>query len=80
MTTALPPSLRADDAARYIGISRTVLYELFKSGEIEAIAIGGRRLFIRESLDRLVESRRGEAARSLRAAGAGRQRKAKASA
>lgn len=35
--------LRVTDAAEYLGISRTKLYQLVKAGEIETIKLGGSR-------------------------------------
>jgi excisionase family DNA binding protein len=43
-------------AAEQLGISRTVLYEVIRSGEIEVVRIGRRILISRDSLQRFIES------------------------
>lgn len=60
MTTAeqSPPlANRIPDAARRLGIGRTVLYELIKSGEIKTIKIGARTLVPESELQRAITSR-----------------------
>jgi excisionase family DNA binding protein len=44
-------------AEDYSGLKRSTLYELLASGEIESIKVAGRRLFLRESLDRLLSGK-----------------------
>lgn len=55
MTTLQPAALSVKDAARYIGISRTHLYSLFKSGKIRPAIIGGRTLVRRVDADALLK-------------------------
>lgn len=40
---------------RQIGISRTMFYELMKSGDIRTIRVGGRRLVRREDIEAFLE-------------------------
>jgi excisionase family DNA binding protein len=51
-----PALLGAADAARYMGVGRTKLYELAGSGDLPSIVIGRRRLWRRSDLDAFVES------------------------
>lgn len=48
-----------DTAARLIGIGRTKFFELLRSGEIQSVTIGGRRLIrhtdLEEFLNRLLQ-------------------------
>jgi len=50
------------DAAVYLGISRTKLFALIASGELETITIGRRRLVPHESMVTFVERLRQEQA------------------
>lgn len=54
-----PISMRVNDACRYIGISRSTLYILIASGEIEIIKLGASTLVLTDSLKRYIESKRG---------------------
>lgn len=53
-----PISMRVNDACRYTGISRSTLYLLIASGEIEIIKLGASPLVVTESLRRLVSEKR----------------------
>ena len=44
------------EVARLIGFSRTVIYEMIRSGEIPSIQVAGRTRVRRESLDAWIES------------------------
>lgn len=55
MTTDIQPAtLNTVEAARYLGIGRTVLYRLIGRGDVDSFVIGHRRLVTRESLDRYI--------------------------
>jgi excisionase family DNA binding protein len=56
MPTDQRQALRVLDAADYLGVGKTTLYELARDGHVTTIKLGGRRLFLRESLDKLVAS------------------------
>ncbi|HEX2526960.1 MAG TPA: helix-turn-helix domain-containing protein [Geminicoccus sp.] len=49
-----PISVRVPDAARITGISRSVLYELIKTNELETVKIGRARLVPVASLRKLI--------------------------
>lgn len=49
-----PAALTADQAARYISVSRRTIYDLLGRGSLRDVRIGRRRLFLREDLDRLL--------------------------
>lgn len=49
------------DAARKLGIGRTLLYELIASGRLPSIKLGRRRLIATASLDNFVEHLAGAA-------------------
>lgn len=53
-----PISMRIPDACRYTGISRSTLYLLIASHEVEIIKLGASTLVVTESLKRFVEARR----------------------
>lgn len=53
-----PISMRIPDACRFTGISRSTLYLLIASDEVEIIKLGASTLVITESLRRLVDARR----------------------
>lgn len=53
-----PISMRIPDACRYTGISRSTLYLLIASQEIEVIKLGASTLVLTESLRRLIDGRR----------------------
>jgi excisionase family DNA binding protein len=48
--------LNASEAGRYLGISRTKVLELFKSGALESVMIGSLRRVSVEQLQRFVQS------------------------
>ena len=58
--STFPPSqqlLNTTDAAKYLGISRTKVYELISSGSLESITIGRSRRVSVAQLQRFLESR-----------------------
>lgn len=54
-----PISVRIPEAVRLTGLSRSRIYELMKSGEIEFVKVGGSTLIPFDSLQRLIDRRRG---------------------
>jgi hypothetical protein len=56
-TVAEPISVRIPDAVRLTGLSRSRLYELMRSGDIEFAKVGASTLILFESLRRFVGSR-----------------------
>ncbi len=46
------------EAAAMLGIGRTTIYELVRSGQLATLKIGQRRLVTRVDLERLIDSRR----------------------
>lgn len=53
-----PLTVRVPDAVRMIGVSRSRLYELLKTREIEHIKVGSSTLVLVQSLRDWVESKR----------------------
>lgn len=53
-----PISVRIPEAGRLTGLSRSRLYELMKSGDIEFAKVGSSTLILVDSLRRFIESRR----------------------
>jgi excisionase family DNA binding protein len=53
-----PISMRVNDACRFTGISRSTLYLLIASGEVEIIKLGATTLVVTESLRRFVNEKR----------------------
>jgi excisionase family DNA binding protein len=51
-----PIAFRVADACRYIGISRSSLYELNRAGVLQFVRVAGRTLVRRADLDRLIET------------------------
>lgn len=47
--------LKADEAATYLGLGRSKLYELIAAGELPLVRIGRAVRFPRVELDRLIE-------------------------
>jgi excisionase family DNA binding protein len=45
------PLLRVSDAAKYLGVSRKILYQLIERGEITAVKTKGTLLIEKRSLD-----------------------------
>jgi excisionase family DNA binding protein len=56
-----PISVRIPGAVRLTGLSRSRIYELMKSGEIEFVKVGGSTLILVESLRAFIQSRRSAA-------------------
>lgn len=56
-----PLSVRIPEAARLTGLSRSRVYELMRSGEIEFVKVGGSTLIPFDSLKLFLERRRGAA-------------------
>lgn len=54
-----PISVRIPEARRLTGLSRSRLYELMKSRDIEFVKVGASTLILVESLKSFIESRRG---------------------
>ena len=50
--------MRVNEACRFTGISRSTLYLLIASGEIEIIKLGASTLVVTESLRRFVNEKR----------------------
>jgi excisionase family DNA binding protein len=50
--------MRANDACRYTGISRSTLYLLIAKGDIEIIKLGASTLIVTESLRRFINEKR----------------------
>jgi len=58
-TTATDPlSVRIPEAARLTGLSRSRVYELMRSGEIEFVKVGGSTLIPFDSLKLFLDRRR----------------------
>ena len=55
---AEPISVRIPEAVRLTGLSRSRLYELMRSGDIEFVKVGSSTLILVMSLRRFIESRR----------------------
>ncbi len=53
-----PLCLRIPAAIAFVGISRSKLYDLIASGEVETVKLGSATLVLTESLRALVEARR----------------------
>ena len=60
--TDAPLLLRADEAARLLGLGRSKVFEMLASGELPAVRIGRAVRIARADLERWVEERRGDAA------------------
>ena len=50
-----PLLLTAEEAARALGIGRTVVYRLMREGELRGVRIGASRRFPREEIERYVQ-------------------------
>jgi len=46
-----PLAFTVPDAVAYSGLSRSRLYTLIQSGELESLQVGGRRMIRRDALD-----------------------------
>lgn len=55
-TAAAPLVLTVPEAARRLGISRTLAYELIARGQLPALRLGRRLVVPRRRLERLVEA------------------------
>jgi excisionase family DNA binding protein len=56
-TAVIPPVLyRVDEAAEALRISRSVIYELIRSGRLRTVKVGRRRLVPVQALDEYVAS------------------------
>lgn len=53
-----PITMRINDACRFTGISRSTLYLLIASGDVEIVKLGASTLVMTESLRRLVNKKR----------------------
>ncbi len=58
LTGIEPISMRVNDACRFTGISRSTLYLLIASGDVEIIKLGASTLVVTESLRRFVNEKR----------------------
>lgn len=57
-TSPEPISVRIPEACRLTGLSRSRLYELMKSGDIEFVKVGSSTLILLESLRSFIHARR----------------------
>jgi excisionase family DNA binding protein len=49
-----PRALRVDDFGRTVGLSRTTIYELIKTGRLRAVRVAGRTIIPTSEADRLI--------------------------
>lgn len=56
--TGEPISVRVPEAVRLTGLSRSRLYELMKSGDVEFVKVGSSTLILVESLRLFIASKR----------------------
>jgi excisionase family DNA binding protein len=56
---SLAPVLSINEAARVLGVQRSTIYRLLRTGEIEAVRVGKRKRFRPEDLDAYLERGRG---------------------
>jgi excisionase family DNA binding protein len=54
LVTEPPLCLRVEDAARALGIGRSTVYDLIRSGRLRSIKIGRRRLVPRDAVEALI--------------------------
>jgi excisionase family DNA binding protein len=53
------PLLTINEAARYLRVGRTTLYQLIKEGELQIVKlVQGRTLFLQRDLDSFIESKK----------------------
>lgn len=52
-----PRAMRVDEAAAYIGVHRSTMYRLARAGELLPRKILGRTVYLRDDLDRFLETR-----------------------
>ncbi len=57
-TPAEPISVKVPEAVRLTGLSRSRIYELMRSGDIEFVKVGSSTLILVESLRAFIEDRR----------------------
>lgn len=57
VTRPNPRALSVSDAARCLGVGRTLFYELLVSGEIASVHIGRRRLILTSEIDRFLAAK-----------------------
>lgn len=55
-----PLSVGVEDAARMIGVARSMLYELLARGEIESFKLGRRRLVLVKNLEAYINRQANE--------------------
>ncbi len=48
-------TLRVNETTAVSGLSRSTIYELLKAGKLQTTKVGGRRLILRDSLQRLLQ-------------------------
>ena len=49
-----PAGLSVEDAAAYIGVGQTLMWDLVLKGEVKSVKIGRRRIIRRDTLDRVL--------------------------
>jgi excisionase family DNA binding protein len=54
LITEPPRCLRVEDVARALGIGRSTVYDLIRSGRLRSIKIGRRRLVPRDAVEALI--------------------------
>lgn len=54
--TMLPRGMSVEETAAYIGVHRGTLYRLAKAGKIRALKIAGKTIFMRDEVDRYLDS------------------------
>lgn len=63
MNDNFPPiALTVNAAVRYSGLTRTRLYQLMQSGDLESFTIGSRRMIRRDALEAFIDRASGKAA------------------
>jgi excisionase family DNA binding protein len=55
---SLWPVLSVNEAARVLGVERSTIYRLLRTGELQAVRVGKRRKFRPEDLDAYLERNR----------------------
>ncbi|MCX4470797.1 excisionase family DNA-binding protein [Micromonospora sp. NBC_01655] len=61
-TPITPRVLRVDEAARALGIGRSLVYELIRSGRLRSFKVGSRRLIPASAIDEAITTLLEEAA------------------
>ena len=61
-TPITPRVLRVEEAARALGIGRSLLYELIRSGRLRSFKVGSRRLIPASAIDEAIATLTEEAA------------------